>query len=186
MSCANHLRPEPDHVAPLFGAEPCRARPVLARSSRIGCRPEALGAGIGRMGQRWPMCVLLEPGKLEPVIDHHTGSPARVQSSFRATRCACVALQERIFFTVGKDAARAEIQPFPDQSRSKGVLRRLVQFLKRHRDHHFLKIEDDIAPMSIIITTLSMRSYDRQLVTVIGRPNSRVLHGDGSFYQAER
>lgn len=59
-----------------------------------------------------------------------------------------------------RDAARAEIEPFPDQSRSKGVLRRLVQFLKRHRDHHFLKIEDDIAPISIIITTLSMRSYE--------------------------
>jgi len=55
---------------------------------------------------------------------------------------------------------QASIEPFPDPSVPKGVLRRVVQLLKRHRDHHFLNVKDDIAPISIIITTLAMRSYE--------------------------
>lgn len=58
------------------------------------------------------------------------------------------------------DAAAAQIEPFPEQSKNKGVLRRLVQLLKRHRDYHFLSIDEDIAPISVIITTLAMRSYE--------------------------
>ncbi|WP_417414315.1 nucleotidyltransferase [Hoeflea sp.] len=58
------------------------------------------------------------------------------------------------------DAAAAQIEPFPEQSKLKGVLRRLVQLLKRHRDYHFLDIEQDVAPISVIITTLAMRSYE--------------------------
>ncbi|MDA8587205.1 nucleotidyltransferase [Rhodobacteraceae bacterium] len=55
---------------------------------------------------------------------------------------------------------QASIEPFPDPSIPKGVLRRVVQLLKRHRDNHFLNVKEDIAPISIIITTLAMRSYD--------------------------
>ena len=54
----------------------------------------------------------------------------------------------------------ATIEPFPEQSKIKGLLRRLIQLLKRHRDYHFLEIKEDIAPISIIITTLAMRSYE--------------------------
>jgi hypothetical protein len=35
-----------------------------------------------------------------------------------------------------------------------------VQLLKRHRDIAFAEIEEDIAPISIIITTLAARSYE--------------------------
>ena len=59
-----------------------------------------------------------------------------------------------------KAREKASVEPFPDQSVPKGVLRRVVQLLKRHRDHHFLDVNDDIAPISIIITTLAMRSYE--------------------------
>lgn len=55
--------------------------------------------------------------------------------------------------------ASAKIEPFPDHSAPKGVLRVVVQLLKRHRDQHFLNVKEDIAPISIIITTLAMRSY---------------------------
>lgn len=55
---------------------------------------------------------------------------------------------------------QASIEPFPDTSAPKGVLRRVVQLLKRHRDHHFENVQEDIAPISIIITTLAMRSYE--------------------------
>lgn len=55
---------------------------------------------------------------------------------------------------------QAAIEPFPDHTSPKGVLRRVVQLLKRHRDNHFLNVSEDIAPISIIITTLAMRSYE--------------------------
>ena len=42
----------------------------------------------------------------------------------------------------------------------KGILRRVVQILKRHRDHYFIGRAPSLAPISIIITTLAARSYD--------------------------
>jgi len=55
-------------------------------------------------------------------------------------------------------AARAEIRPLPDQTPIKGYLRRTVQLVKRHRSIHFEK-QPDLAPISIILTTLAMRAY---------------------------
>jgi hypothetical protein len=55
---------------------------------------------------------------------------------------------------------RADVAPFPAHSNNKGILRRIVQLLKRHRDIDFAEVKEDIAPISIIITTLAMRSYE--------------------------
>jgi hypothetical protein len=55
---------------------------------------------------------------------------------------------------------RAGVEPFPAPSDTKGILRRVVQLLKRHRDIAFANVKDDIAPISIIITTLAARSYE--------------------------
>lgn len=55
---------------------------------------------------------------------------------------------------------QASVEPFPAYGPLKGILRRIVQLLKRHRDIHFLEIEEDIAPISIIITTLAAQSYE--------------------------
>ena len=57
-----------------------------------------------------------------------------------------------------RDAATTE--PFPVRQSVKGILRRTVQLLKRHRDLEFLHVQEEIAPISIIITTLAMRSYE--------------------------
>ena len=56
-----------------------------------------------------------------------------------------------------KRAVSAKAEPLPEQRFSKGVLRRAVQIMKRHRDIHFAK--RDHAPISIIITTLAARAY---------------------------
>lgn len=56
--------------------------------------------------------------------------------------------------------ARADVVPFPVQSATKGVLRRTVQLLKRHRDVAFTKRDTALAPLSIIITQLAARSYE--------------------------
>jgi hypothetical protein len=55
---------------------------------------------------------------------------------------------------------RADVAPFPVHGAAKGILRRTVQLLKRHRDVHFVDVVDEVAPISIIITTLAAQSYE--------------------------
>lgn len=56
--------------------------------------------------------------------------------------------------------AKADLEPFPVQDGAKGVLRRTVQLEKRHRDIDFLHRDGDLAPLSIIITTLAAQAYE--------------------------
>lgn len=56
--------------------------------------------------------------------------------------------------------ARAEVSPLPDQQLVKPLLKRIVQILKRHRDHKYLGTsKPDLAPISVIITTLAAWAY---------------------------
>jgi hypothetical protein len=57
-------------------------------------------------------------------------------------------------------AADAAIEPYPDRMRIKGLLRRIVQLCKRHRDIHFADAAE-LAPLSVIITTLAAQSYEQ-------------------------
>lgn len=71
-----------------------------------------------------------------------------LQPRFRMTK---VATDER---------ATAGIEPFPSRRTRKGILRRIVQLLKRHRDVHFFDVQEEVAPISIVITTLAAMSYE--------------------------
>ena len=54
------------------------------------------------------------------------------------------------------------IEDIPDNNEYKGLLRRAVQLLKKHRDYYFDKrntINADFKPISIVITTLATKSY---------------------------
>lgn len=67
----------------------------------------------------------------------------------------------RAKITVFEDKAiRAEVEPAPPQpgERGKLPLQVIVQLLKRHRDLMF--VDDEDAPISIIITTLAAHAYD--------------------------
>ena len=56
--------------------------------------------------------------------------------------------------------ARGEVLPLPIQKPSKPILNRIVQLLKRHRDHTFVGTSQaEYAPISIIITTLAGWAY---------------------------
>ncbi len=55
---------------------------------------------------------------------------------------------------------RAQVEALPDPARFKGILRRTVQLLKRHRDVWFSGQLADLTPISVIITTLAARSYE--------------------------
>lgn len=65
----------------------------------------------------------------------------------------------RIQKHVALDSAQASVEPYPETSGFKGILRRIVQIAKRHRDIMFVD-EPDVAPLSVIITTLASRSYE--------------------------
>lgn len=57
-------------------------------------------------------------------------------------------------------ACESKIDPVPKYSKQKYVLQRVVQLLKRHRDKYFGEREDK--PISIIITTLATKSYNKE------------------------
>ena len=57
------------------------------------------------------------------------------------------------------DSARASVEPYPEAGGFRGILRRAVQIAKRHRDIVFVD-DQDVAPLSVIITTLASRSYE--------------------------
>lgn len=105
-----------------------------------------------------PHCV--NGGELVPdrkLREWHPTNPRAFKSLFDKR----AALQPRLTeerITMGKD--EANVEPFPVRQPVKGILRRTVQLLKRHRDTHFLEIVEEVAPISVIITTLAMRAYE--------------------------
>ena len=60
---------------------------------------------------------------------------------------------------------RAEVETYPKLGGSKGILRRVVQIAKRHRDQYFSERNVKFAPISVIITTLTSRSYEQSVRT---------------------
>ena len=65
----------------------------------------------------------------------------------------------RLAKALAEDRARANVEPYPEPGGFKGILRRTVQIEKRHRDLMFVD-DPDVAPLSVIITTLTARSYE--------------------------
>lgn len=57
------------------------------------------------------------------------------------------------------DSIQKSVEPYPKAGGFKGILRRTVQIGKRHRDIMFVD-DPDIAPLSVIVTTLASRSYE--------------------------
>jgi hypothetical protein len=72
--------------------------------------------------------------------------------------CAKLAPVIRLRKHIARDSTHASVEPYPEAGGLKGILRRTVQIAKRHRDVMFVD-EPDIAPLSVIITTLASRSY---------------------------
>lgn len=76
---------------------------------------------------------------------------------------------------------KAAVQPIREFDKNKLPLQRIVQILKRHRDIMFSDDSDyniDHKPISIIITTLSTRAYEKEdnivdgLINVVGKMRS--------------
>lgn len=89
------------------------------------------------------------------------------------------------------EQARAGVEPFPEHTGFKGVLRRIVQIAKRHRDVYFQKRPSESPPISVILTTLLAQSYEECVTTrvyddelavltdVIGRMPNFIDYRDG-------
>jgi len=58
------------------------------------------------------------------------------------------------------EGIRAQIEALPAQTPLKGILKRTVQLLKRHRDLYFADRNPDLGPISVIVTTLAAHSYE--------------------------
>lgn len=56
--------------------------------------------------------------------------------------------------------SRGSVDPFPVHNGFKGILRRIVQLQKRHRDIYFENADESLRPISIILTTLAAQAYE--------------------------
>lgn len=64
--------------------------------------------------------------------------------------------------------AADSVEPLPEPAISKPILKRIVQILKRHRDQKFVQSNrPELAPISVIITTLAGRAYEACVKTKI-------------------
>ncbi len=65
----------------------------------------------------------------------------------------------RLLKSFAEDRARADadIEPFPERPRFKGLLCRIVQIAKRHRDIYFLEREASLAPISVIVCQIAFK-----------------------------
>ena len=72
------------------------------------------------------------------------------------------AAKEPTYFSIEEfnKTITASQEPFPKYRKYKGILIRVVQLLKRHRDIYFLSKSKKLKPSSIILSTLAMQSYE--------------------------
>lgn len=70
------------------------------------------------------------------------------------------ALQPRMRMRKVAEGIRADVEPYPAADGLKGLLRRTVQIAKRHRDVYFDVNGPDLAPISVVVTTLAAQSYE--------------------------
>jgi hypothetical protein len=111
---------------------------------------------------RNPLCAA--SGELVPDRDLRTWKPTNPKG-YRALFERRASLQPRFRRVAVEEGKRSDVEPFPARMQVRGVLRRAVQLAKRHRDVHFASLDPDLAPISVIITTLAARSYERACST---------------------
>jgi hypothetical protein len=136
------------HYAPLLEEKPRCWRLNYANEFHLDITPSILNPECHRGGELVP----------DRALRRWTPSnPKGYRSEF--DRRAKLAPAIRLMETVNK-GMRADIEPYPGTAGFKGVLRRVVQITKRHRDHHFARRDSCLAPISIILTTLAAQSYE--------------------------
>lgn len=138
------------HYAPILEEKPRCWRLSYANQFHLDITPSIRNPLCSFGGELVPDKVLREWKPTNP-------KGYRALFERRASRQPRIRVQVEAF----AERLRAEIEPFPAETRLKGILRRAVQLQKRHRDVYFEKRHDSsLAPISILITTLAARSYE--------------------------
>ena len=104
-----------------------------------------------------PAC--LNRGELVPdraLKEWHPTNPRAYKTLFDERAALLPTLVSKPIAMKGDEAT---VEPFPVREAVKGILRRIVQLLKRHRDVFYENNTEDVAPISVIITTLAMQAY---------------------------
>lgn len=100
-------------------------------------------------------------GELVPdraLQDWHPTNPKGYRDLFVRRAALMPRMADSLIISLSKDA---RVEPLEISYGDKGVLRRLVQLVKRHRDIRFENDAADVAPISIILTTLAARAYEQ-------------------------
>lgn len=141
---------ENGHYRPLMVEMPRCWRLNYANEFHMDVTPSIRNQACGRGGE-------LVPDKA--LRDWKESNPKGYRALFE--RRALLSPSFRVAKSMQFDeGVRADVEPYPERGGFKGVLRRAVQILKRHRDIHFASADACIAPISVIITTLAARSYE--------------------------
>lgn len=134
--------------APLLEEKPRCWRLNYANEFHMDITPSIPNPGCGLGGELVPDKTLRE---------WKASNPKGYRRLFEARAKLVLALRFRELSA--KDSTQASVEPYPEAGGFKGILRRTVQIGKRHRDIMF--VDDlEIAPLSVIITTLASRSYE--------------------------
>ncbi|MCF8709698.1 nucleotidyltransferase domain-containing protein [Rhizorhapis sp. SPR117] len=141
---------ENGHYAPLLEEMPRCWRLVYANEFHMDITPAIPNPACGNGGE-------LVPDKA--MRCWKASNPKGYREAFE--RRAAIKPQLRLR-KLQFDSARpgANVEPYPQATGFKGILRRIVQIAKRHRDIHFLGQEACLAPISVIVTTLAAWAYE--------------------------
>jgi hypothetical protein len=142
---------ENGHYAPLLEEMPRCWRLVYANEFHMDITPAIPNAQCSNGGE-------LVPDKA--LRCWKASNPKGYKREFE--RRAALKPQFQLNKSLQFDAKRADgnVEPYPIATGFKGVLRRMVQIGKRHRDIHFVDLDLCLAPISVIITTLAAWSYE--------------------------
>jgi hypothetical protein len=141
---------ENGHYSPLLEEMPRCWRLVYANEFHMDITPAIPNPACGNGGE-------LVPDKAMRCWKASNPKGYRSEFDRRATIKPQIRLRKLQF-----DSARADanVEPYPQATGFKGILRRIVQIAKRHRDIQFLGQEACLAPISVIITTLAAWAYE--------------------------
>nr|WP_166309181.1 nucleotidyltransferase [Bradyrhizobium sp. 2S1]MCK7664932.1 nucleotidyltransferase [Bradyrhizobium sp. 2S1] len=139
------------HYAPLLVEMPRCWRLDYANEFHLDITPSIPNPGCAMGGELVPDKALKSWKASNPMgyrakFERRAKLQARIRSAFGRI----------LDSTIAKDS----VEPYPEEMKLKGLLRRTVQIAKRHRDLEFIDDTDGLAPLSIIVTTLASRAYE--------------------------
>lgn len=150
LAVGRRLR-ENGHYAPMLEEKPRCWRLTYANEFHLDITPSIPNPACMQGGE-------LVPDKL--VQAWKPTNPKGYRTLFDRRALLTPRLRETAHDRTMNSSRGAEVEAFPESNSFKGILRRIVQVAKRHRDIHFQSNEPALAPISIILTTLLSQSYE--------------------------